>query len=138
MSCIAMVTKIITAKQQERSAQSFAFFSCIAVLLLPAIIPMLLWIAASIFAYCAVACHPNKRVQTYLTKAGHRFYGLVGTLVVLLNFSPQMMKWTGGWWQLAIIIWVLSILVVVPLGVRDILRAKREPWQDMAIEVESV
>ena len=132
-----MAAKIITAKQQERAAQSFAFFSSISVLLLPAIIPMLLWIAASIFAYCAVACHPNKRVQTYLTKAGHRFYGLTGGLVVLLNFSPQMAKWVGGWWQLALIIWLVSILVVVPLGVRDILRAKKEPWQDMTVEDES-
>lgn len=129
-----MATKIITAKQQERSAQSFAFFCCI-VTIIPVLLPF--WIAASIFAYCAIACHPNKRVQAYLTKAGHRFYGLIGGLVVVLNFSPQMAKWVGGAWHLALIIWLISILVVVPLGVRDILRAKKEPWQDMAIEDES-
>ena len=43
-----MATKLITAKQQMRAAQSFAFFSSISVILLPAIIPMLLWIAASV------------------------------------------------------------------------------------------
>lgn len=132
-----MVTKVITAKQQQRSAQSFAFFSSLAVMLMPAIIPMLLWIAASIFAYCAVAHHPNPKVRSYLTPAGHRFYGVVGTLVVLLNFSPQMAKWVGGWWQLGIIIWAASILVVVPLGVRDILRAQKEQWQDMTINTEA-
>lgn len=131
-----MAFKLITAKQQMRAAQSFAFFSSLSVILLPAIIPMLLWIAASIFAYCAVACHPNKRVQSYLTIAGYRFYGLVGALVVVLNFSPQMAKAMGGWLNLGIIIWIISILVVVPFGIRDILRAKKEPWQDMQVETE--
>lgn len=131
-----MASKLITAKQQMRAAQSFAFFSSISVILLPAIIPMLLWIAASIFAYCAVACHPNKRVQSYLTIAGYRFYGVVGSLVVVLNFSPQLAKAAGGWINLILIIWVVSILIVVPFGVRDILRAKKEPWQDMQVETE--
>lgn len=131
-----MASKLITAKQQMRSAQSFAFFSSLAVILMPAIIPMLLWIAASIFAYCAVACHPNPRVQAYLTKAGHRFYGLVGSLVVLLNFSSQMSKAAGGWLNFWLIVWAVSILVVVPFGIRDILRAKQEPWQDMQVETE--
>lgn len=131
-----MATKLITAKQQMRAAQSFAFFSSLSVILLPAIIPMLLWIAASIFAYCAVACHPNQRVQAYLTVAGYRFYGVVGSLVVVLNFSPQLAKAAGGWINLILIIWVISILIVVPFGVRDILRAKREPWQDMQVETE--
>lgn len=131
-----MASKLITAKQQMRAAQSFAFFSSLSVILLPAIIPMLLWIAASIFAYCAVACHPNKRVQSYLTIAGYRFYGLVGALVVVLNFSPQMAKAVGSWLNLGIIIWIISILVVVPFGIRDILRAKKEPWQDMQVETE--
>jgi len=40
----------------------------------------------------------------------------------------------GGAIPLAIIIWVVCILVVVPLGIRDLLRAKNEPWQDMAFE----
>lgn len=131
-----MAPKIITAKQQERAAQSFAFFSSLSVLLLPAIIPMLLWIAASIFVYAAVAHHPNHKVREYLKFAGYRFYGLLGALVVALNFSPQMAKWVGGWPQLAIIIWILSILVVIPFAVRDILRARQEPWEDMLVESE--
>ena len=133
-----MATKIITAQEQQRAAQSFAFFSCIAILLLPTLFPMLLWIAASIFVYCAGAHHPNSKVREYLVPAGHRFYGVVGTLLVLLNFSSIIAKWVGGWWQLALIVWLISIVVVVPLGVRDIRRAKKEPWQDMAVELESV
>ena len=128
-----MPTKIITVKQQQRAAQSFAFFSSIAVLL-PVLIPI--WIAASIFVYASVAHHPNDKVCDYLRHAGYRFYGLVGALVAVLNFSPQMAKWVGGGMHLAIVIWIISILVVIPLGVRDILRAKNEPWQDMPVEIE--
>ena len=128
-----MPTKIITAKQQQRAAQSFAFFSSIAVLV-PVLIPI--WIAASIFVYASAAHHPNEKVCHYLRFAGYRFYGLVGALVAVLNFSPQMAKWVGGGMNLAIIIWIISILVIIPLGVRDILRAKNEPWQDMPVEIE--
>ena len=128
-----MPTKTITAKQQLRAARSFNFFSCIAILL-PVLIPI--WIAASIFAYAAVAHHPNQKVRGYLVPAGYRFYGLLGGLVVTLNFSSQLAKWVGGGLYLAIIIWIIAILIVVPLGVRDMLRAGKESWQDMVMNGE--
>ena len=128
-----MVKNIITAKQQRRAAQSFSFFSCIAILL-PVLIPI--WIAASIFVYAAVAHHPNQKVRSYLVRAGYRFYGLVGGLVATLNFSPQMAKLVGGGMHLIIVIWIIAILVVIPLGVRDIARANKEPWLDMQVEAE--
>ena len=65
-------------------------------------------------------------------------HGQAAALVVVLNFSSQLADWVGGWWQLAVLLWAISILVVVPLGVRDIRRAQREPWQDMTIETEVV
>jgi len=132
-----ITTKTITPQQQMRAAQGFTFFSCIAVLLMPLVIPMLLWIAASIFVYAAAANHPNPKICDFIKYAGYRFYGLVGTLVVILNFSPQMAKAVGGWPQLFGVIWLASLLIVVPLGVRDIMRAKNEPWQDMTVEVEN-
>ncbi|MCB5188488.1 hypothetical protein LG200_10820 [Methylobacillus caricis] len=126
-----MATKIISARQQMRAAQSFPFFSSIAVIV-PVLIPI--WIAASIFIYASMAQHPCSRVCDYLVPAGYRFYGLLGTWVVVLNFSSNMAGWVGGGLNLAIIIWIVSILIIVPLGVRDILRAKREPWQEVTIE----
>ncbi|MDP2248141.1 MAG: hypothetical protein Q8J65_08415 [Nitrosomonadales bacterium] len=126
-----MSIKTITAKQQMRAAQSFSFFSSIAVLI-PVLIPI--WIAASIFVYAAAACHPNPKVCDYIKYSGYRFYGLVGALVAVLNFSSHLAKMAGGVYQLVAIIWVLGILIVVPLGVRDVLRARKEPWQDMEIE----
>jgi hypothetical protein len=128
-----MATKIITAQSQMRAAQSFSFFSIVSILVPPVI---LIWIAASIFVYAAVANHPNLRVRDFLTHSGYRFYGLVGGLVAVLNFSPQLAKWAGGGMQLIEIIWVIAFLVVVPLGVRDILRAKKEPWKDFTLETD--
>jgi len=131
-----MPVKTITAAEQRRAAKIFTQLSCLAVFLLPLVIPILLWIAASIFVYASIAHHPNPRVVDYLRPSGHRFYGLVGSLVVVLNFSQPMAKWVGGWSHLAVLIWVIGLLVVVAPGIRDILRANKENWQDMDVEVE--
>ncbi len=131
-----VATKHITPQQQMRAAQSFSFFSCVAVVLMPLVIPMLLWIAASIFVYAAAACHPNAKVCDFIKYSGYRFYGLVGGLVIVLNFSPQLAKAVGGAYVLMAIIWAISLLVVLPLGIRDILRAKREPWSELNVETE--
>lgn len=126
-----VASQMISAKQQMRAAQAFNFFSIIAVVIPPLIA---IWIAASIFVYAAVANHPNPEVRKYLIPSGYRFYGLTGSLVAVLNFSQQLSKWVGGGYHLIGIIWALSLLVVVPLGVRDIIRAKNAPWQDMTVE----
>lgn len=131
-----MPVKTITAAEQKRAAKLFTQLSCAATVLMPLIIPMLLWIAASIFVHASIAHHPNQRVRDFLYPAGYRFYGVVGTLVVILNFSPQMSKWVGGWLHLGVIIWVSSLLIILVPGIRDILRANKENWQDMTIEVE--
>lgn len=138
-----MPAKTITAEQQRRDAQLFNILSCIAVALMPLIIPTLLWLAASIFVHASIAHHPNPRVRAYLYPGGYRFYGLVGTLVVVLNFSNIMSSWIPGVLNMGplhlpmfwVWVWVLSLLVVIPLGVRDIRRAGAEPWQDMTVEV---
>jgi hypothetical protein len=127
-----MPVKTITAAQQRRDAQIFNVLSCAAVFLMPLVIP---WIAASIFVHASIAHHPNLRVREFLYPGGYRFYGLVGALVVVLNFSSQMAKWVGGGLHLLVLVWLVSLAVVVPLGVRDILRARRENWQDMIVEV---
>lgn len=126
-----MSIKTITAKQQMRSAQSFPFFSTVAILV-PILIPI--WIAASIFVYAAASCHPNPKICDYIQYSAYRFYGVIGALVAILNFSPQLVKMAGSPFQLAGIIWVICILVVVPYGIRDLIRIKKEPWQDMEFE----
>lgn len=139
-----MPVKTITAAQQRRDAQLFNTLSCAAITLMPLIIPTLLWVAASIFVHASIAHHPNLRVREFLYPGGYRFYGMVGALVVVLNFSSIMSGWIPGVIHLGplrlpmfwVWVWVLSLLVVVPLGLRDIVRARKENWQDMAVESE--
>ncbi len=126
------VETLISASQCRRSAQIFIIGSIIAVLVPPLI---MVWIAASIFVYASVAHHPDMRVREYQRWAGYRFYGLAGTLVVVLNFSGAMTDWVGGGVNLLLTVWVVSLLVVVPLGIRDLIRISRENWQDMWVEV---
>ena len=127
------VEKLVSAAQCRRSAQIFIIGSMIAVLVPPL---LMVWIAASIFAYASVAHHPDIRVREYQRWAGYRFYGLVGTLIVVLNFSGEMKDLLGGGMNLLLTVWALSLLVVVPLGIRDLIRIQRENWQDMMVEVQ--
>ncbi len=126
-----MATQIITVAQQISAAQRFNLFSMIAVII-PVFIPI--WIALSIFVYCSLSCYPSPKVCDYLKPAGYRFYGLVGTLVAVLNFSALLSKMVGGGLNLAIIIWAASFLIIVPFGLRDYLRAKRDDWQELTVE----
>ena len=128
-----MQTKIISGADQRRAAQMFSFFSAIAVF---TVLPIAIWIAASIFVYASVAHHPNPRVVHYLRFSGYRFYGLTGSLVVVLNFSSQMAKWVGGALNLMLLIWLVGLVVVVIPAIFDILRANKENWEDMTVEVE--
>lgn len=139
-----MPIKTITAAQQRRDARIFNILSCIAVVLMPLIIPMLLWLAASIFVHASIAHHPNQRVRDFLYPGGYRFYAVVGAVVIVPNLSGIFTKWLPGtlnagplhipmFW---VWVWITSLLVVIPLGARDILRANRAPWQDMTVEVD--
>lgn len=126
-----MATQIITTSEQISAAQRFNLFSMIAVVI-PVFIP--LWIAFSIFVYASLSNHPSPKVGEYLKPAGYRFYGLVGSLVAVLNFSALFAKIVGGGLHLAIIIWVSALLIIVPLGLRDYLRAQKDSWQDIYVE----
>lgn len=125
--------KIISAAHCRRSAQIFIIGSMLAVVIPPLI---MVWIAASIFVYASVAHHPDIRVREFQRLAGYRFYGLVGSLVVVLNFSSEMKAWLGGGMNLLLTVWAVSLLLVVPLGIWDLIRISRENWQDMTVEVE--
>jgi hypothetical protein len=139
-----MPVKTVTAAEQRRDAKLFNILSCIAVGLMPFIIPALLWLAASIFVHASIAHHPNQRVRDFLYPGGYRFYGVVGAWVVVPNLREEISKWLPGVLNLGILhipmfwvwLWAISLLVVLPLGIRDIVRANKENWQDMTVEVE--
>ena len=126
------VEKLVSAAQCRRSAQMFIIGSILAVVVFPLI---MIWIAASIFVYASAAHHPDHRVGEFQRWAGYRFYGLVGSLVVVLNFSGEMKAWVGGGVNLLLAVWIVSLLVVVPLGIWDLVRISRENWRDMLVEV---
>lgn len=118
--------KIISAAQQRFSARIFNLASMIAVLIPPV---LMIWIAASIFAYASVAHHPNSRVVLFNRLAGYRFYGVAGAMVV---FGQPIYGLFNNWHGL-LAVWAILAAVVIPWGIRDLLRVQREDWQDMEI-----
>jgi len=94
--------------------------------------PVMLWLGASIFVYASIAHHPNSRTAHYNKWAGYRFYGVMGSLVVV---GPAIYGLLGGWQGLMLVLG-LAVLIIVPWALFDIYKAAREPWADMVIEVE--
>ncbi|MDO8890844.1 MAG: hypothetical protein Q7V00_03245 [Sulfurimicrobium sp.] len=122
--------KIISADQQRFSARIFNLASMIAVLIPPL---LMIWIAASIFAYASVAHHPNPKVVNYNRFAGYRFYGVAGAMVVL---GQPIYGLFSNWYGL-LAIWAIFAVVVIPWGIRDLLQVQRENWQDMEVEANT-
>lgn len=122
-----MAKKRIPAEQSKKAALIFNLASMAASIVVPL---LMIWIAASIFVYAAVAHHPNPRTVYYNRMAGYRFYGIAG---VLLVFGQPVYSYFGGWHAL-VGLWAVLVLVTVPLGLRDWFRVNREAWQDMTIE----
>ena len=95
--------------------------------------PVMLWFGGSIFVYASIAHHPNSRVTHYNKWAGYRFYGVMGSLMVI---GPAIYGLLGGW-QGLMLVQGLAVTIIVPWALLDIFRAAREPWTDMTVEVAS-
>ncbi len=93
--------------------------------------PVMIWLGASIFVYASIAHHPNTRAAHYNKWAGYRFYGVMGSLMVI---GPAIYGLLGGWQGLMLVLG-LAVLIIVPWALYDIYKAAHEPWQDMTIEV---
>ncbi len=91
--------------------------------------PIMLWLAASIFVYAMIAHHPNERVQHYNKWAGYRYYAIVGFLTIFSNDIAQQL---GGW----LTVLGMGVVALVPWAVWDVIKAGREDWVDMELEVE--
>lgn len=94
--------------------------------------PIMIWLGASIFVYASIAHHPNARTAHYNKWAGYRFYGVMGSMVVI----GQPIYGLLGGWQGLMLVMGLAVAIIVPWALFDIVKAAREPWQDMTIEVE--
>ena len=93
--------------------------------------PVMIWLGASIFVYASIAHHPNPRTAHFNKWAGYRFYGVMGSLVVI---GQPIYDLLGGWQGLMLVLG-LAVTIIVPWALFDIYKAAREPWQDMTIEV---
>jgi len=144
--------RVITAGSSRFAAQLFNIITVVALLIsltalllgklfashnigfLPFVLslpPVMLWLGASIFVYASIAHHPNPRTTHYNKWAGYRFYGVMGSLMVV---GPAIYGLLGGWQGLMLVLG-LAVLIIVPWAIVDIVRAAREPWLDMTIDV---
>jgi hypothetical protein len=127
----------ISARRCWLSSQVVNIGSMVSVLLGPLIVPLVLWFAGSIFAYAVVAHHPDARVRHYCKWAGYRYYAYMGMLPTALIFAGSIQQflhikpltmWIG--------VWAVGVLVLVPWGIYDLVKSRKEDWQDMTIEVD--
>lgn len=125
--------QIVTARNALLSARAFNIGSILAALI-PVLVPI--WFAGSIATYAAVAHHPDLRVREYNRWAGYRFYGVVGSFVVILNFSGELKEWLGGAMNMWLGVWAIIFLVIVPAGVWAFIKAGREDWIDIELETD--
>jgi hypothetical protein len=99
------------------------------------VIPLVLWFAGSIFFYAVSAHHPDPRVRHYNKWAGYRYYAYMGMLPTALIFAGTIQEYFHVkplvmWlW-----VWVAGIAIIVPWGVADVVKSRREAWQDMTLE----
>jgi hypothetical protein len=128
----------VTARKCWLSSQVFNIGSMISILLGPLVVPLVLWFAGSIFAYAAVAHHPDERVRHYNKWAGYRYYAYMGTLPTALIFAgtiqdvlhiKPLVMWIG--------VWVVGLLALIPWGVYDLVKSRREDWRDITVEIEN-
>ena len=123
------VKRSIPAERCRFAAQVFNIASIVAVMIpLPL---LMIWVGASMFVYAANAHHPDERVAQYTRRAGYRFYGVTGAMVIL---GQPLISWLGAY-KGVFTIWAIIALGIIPAAIWEILKAHREVWRDLVIEV---
>lgn len=111
---------------KARSAASVFNYGNILGILVP--IPLgMLWLGVSMLVYAMNRHHPNPRVGHYTQQAAYRFYGIAGFFVAAATFIP------GGGWNYYLFAWCLAAAILVPWSIVDLVRIRRERWDDMQI-----
>jgi len=116
---------LLPARSCRNAAALFNVGNMVAVLFPPA---GLLWLAASMVIYAMNRHHPEARVGHYTQIAAYRIYAVAGLLVAAALFVPK----NGLNYYLAF--WAISIAIIFPLSIRDLLRIRRDDWQDINIK----
>ena len=112
---------VVSARSARFSASLFNYLNILAVLL-P--VPLLVfWFGASMFVYAMNRHHPNPRVGYYTQWAAYRLYGVVGAVIPVATFyGPELRMWLATW--------AVAVAVVVPWSIVDLVRIRRERWED--------
>lgn len=131
---------VLSPKSCLQSARRFNLYSMISAVVFPLVIPMMFWIAGSIFVYASIAHHPDERVVHYNRHAGYRFYGAVGLALFLgyVFLGLPVKDWIPHWEKIygVFVLWAVVLLMIIPLGIREHIRAGKEAWQEMTITPE--
>jgi len=115
--------------RSARSAAALFNYGCIAAILLP--IPLgLLWLGASMVVYAMNRHHPNPKVGHYTQRSAYVFYGVAGAFVAVATFFP------GTAWMPYLVTWAVAVAIIVPWCLSELLRIRREPWEDLVLAPE--
>lgn len=87
----------------------------------------ILWIAMSMVVYAMNRHHPDPKVGHYTQYAAYRLYGVVGFIVVVATFFG-----TNIWYWL--ITWAISAAILIPWSIVDLIRIRKDQWQDVSYE----
>ena len=119
---------VLSGRKARFAAAVFNYGNIIAILL-PVPLGML-WLGLSMLVYAMNRHHPNPRVGYYTQQAAYRFYAVSGFFVAIATFIP------GGGWTYYLVAWVLAAAILIPWSILDLIRIRRECWDDMRMPVE--
>jgi hypothetical protein len=115
----------------RKARQAAAVFNIGNIIAILVPVPLgMLWFGLSMLIYAMNRHHPNQRVGHYTQQAAYRFYAITGFFVAAATFIP------GGGWAYYLIAWGLAAAILVPWSIYDLIRIRRERWDDMQVPVE--
>jgi hypothetical protein len=118
----------LSGRKARQAAAVFNIGNIVAILV-PVPLGML-WFGLSMLIYAMNRHHPNPRVGHYTQQAAYRFYAITGFFVAAATFIP------GGGWAYYLVAWGLAAAILVPWSIVDLIRIRRERWDDIQVPVE--
>ena len=121
--------RMLPGRKARTAASVFNYGNILAIL---APIPLgMLWLGLSMLVYAMNRHHPDEKGGHYTQQAAYRFYAITGFFVAAATFIP------GGGWGYYVIAWALAAVVLIPWSILDLIRIRRDQWDDMELPVET-
>lgn len=93
------------------------------------IVPLIFWFGASMMVYAMCRHHPETRVGMYTQWAAYRYYGLMGSLIVVATFFPPDIRYYRAYW-------VVAALILIPWTLLALWRIYHDQWDDVTITAD--